>query len=248
MPPRRVAWLVGASSGIGQALAFALEADGWQVAVSARRAEPLQSMQARNPALSPYPLDVTDVQSLHDAAAAITRTLGVIDLCIFNAGDYTPMPLDAFDVELFRKLCETNYFGVVNGLAAVLPLMLRRGQGQILLTASIAGYRGLPKSAPYSASKAAVINLAESLHLELKARGVLLRVINPGFVRSPLTDKNTFRMPFLMEPEEAAQAIMRELPGHNFEIVFPKRFAYVLKLLRILPYWLYFRLTGRAAV
>lgn len=246
MSQQRVAWLVGASSGIGQALAFALAADGWCVAISARRLEPLQAMQARNPLLRPYPLDVTDVLSLHAAAAAISRDCGEIELCVLNAGDYTPMPLAAFDVGLFRQLCEVNYLGVVNGLAAVLPLMLTKGRGQVLVTASIAGYRGLPKSAPYSASKAAVISLAESLHLELKAKGVLLRVINPGFVRSPLTDKNTFKMPFLLEAEDAAQAILRELPRHNFEIVFPKRFAYVMKLLRILPYWLYFKLTKGA--
>lgn len=241
-----VAWLVGASSGIGQALAFSLAAAGWKVAISARRIEPLQAMQARNPLLTPYPLDVTDAQSLHEAAAAITRELGDIELCVLNAGDYTPMPLDAFDPALFRKLCEVNYLGMVNGLDAILPLMLARGRGQILLTASIAGYRGLPKSAPYSASKAAVISLAESLHLELKARGVLLRVVNPGFVRSPLTDKNDFKMPFLMEAEDAAQAIMRDLPRQNFEIAFPKRFAYLMKLLRLLPYWLYFKLTKGA--
>ena len=241
-----VAWLVGASSGIGQALALALAEAGWKVAISARRIEPLQAMQARNPLLIPYPLDVTDVQSLYHAAAAITRELGDIELCVLNAGDYTPMPLADFDPALFRKLCDVNYLGVVNGLDAILPLMLARGRGQILLTASIAGYRGLPKSAPYSASKAAVISLAESLHLELKAKGVLLRVVNPGFVRSPLTDKNTFKMPFLMEVEEAAQAIMRDLPRQNFEIAFPKRFAYLMKVLRILPYWLYFKLTKGA--
>lgn len=247
MATQRVAWLVGASSGIGQALAIALAADGWRVAISARRAEPLQAMQAQNALLTPYPLDVTDLESLQTAAAAITQELGAIELCILNAGDYTPMPLAAFDIGLFRKLCEVNYMGVVNGLAAILPLMLARSSGQILVTASLAGYRGLPKSAPYSASKAAVINLAESLHLELKDKGILLRVINPGFVRSPLTAKNTFTMPFLIEAEQAAQAIMRELPRQNFEIVFPKRFAYLMKLLRILPYWLYFKLTRGAA-
>lgn len=246
MAIQRVAWLVGASSGIGQALAFALAADGWCVAISARRVEPLQAMQKQNALLAPYPLDVTNAESLQTAAAAITRDLGAIELCILNAGDYTPMPLAAFDIGLFRKLCEVNYLGIVNGLAAILPLMLARASGQILVTASLAGYRGLPKSAPYSASKAAVLNLAESLHLELKAKGVLLRVINPGFVRSPLTAKNNFTMPFLIEPEQAAQAIMRELPRQNFEIVFPKRFAYLMKLLRILPYWLYFKLTQGA--
>jgi Short-chain dehydrogenases of various substrate specificities len=247
MKAQSVAWLVGASSGIGQALAFQLAQAGWQVAISARRLEPLRAMQAQNPALHPYTLDATNVSSLHEAAAAITRELGEIDLCVLNAGDYTPMPLAGFNIGLFRKLCDINYLGAVNGLDAILPLMLARGRGQVLLTASIAGYRGLPKSAPYSASKAAVISLAESLHLELKAKGVLLRVVNPGFVRSPLTDKNDFKMPFLMEAEDAAQAIMRDLPRQNFEIVFPKRFAYLMKLLRILPYWLYFKLTKGAA-
>ncbi|MGB3919313.1 MULTISPECIES: SDR family NAD(P)-dependent oxidoreductase [Thiothrix] len=241
-----VAWLVGASSGIGQALAFQLAQAGWQVAISARRLDALQAMQAQHPALHPYTVDVTNVPSLHEAAAAITRELGEIELCVLNAGDYTPMPLADFNIELFRKLCDINYLGAVNGLDAIMPLMLARGRGQILLTASVAGYRGLPKSAPYSASKAAVISLAESLHLELKARGVLLRVVNPGFVRSPLTDKNAFKMPFLLEPEEAAQAIMRDLPRRNFEIAFPKRFVYLLKVLRLLPYWLYFKLTKGA--
>jgi NAD(P)-dependent dehydrogenase (short-subunit alcohol dehydrogenase family) len=244
---QKVAWLVGASSGIGQALAFQLAQAGWVVAISARRLEALQTMQAQAAALHPYVVDVTDATSLQQAAAAITRELGDIDLCVLNAGDYTPMPLAAFSTDLFRKLMEINYMGAVHGLDAIIPLMVARGRGQILLTASVAGYRGLPKSAPYSASKAAVISLAESLHLELRAQGVQLRVINPGFVRSPLTDKNAFKMPFLMEAEEAARAIMRDLPRGNFEIAFPKRFVYLLKVLRLLPYWLYFKLTKGAA-
>lgn len=244
---QQVAWLVGASSGIGQALAFQLAQAGWVVAISARRVEALQTMQAQQAALHPYAVDVTDAASLQQAAAAITRELGDIALCVLNAGDYTPMPLADFNTGLFRKLIDINYMGVANGLEAILPLMLARGQGQVLLTASIAGYRGLPKSAPYSASKAAVISLAESLHVELKAQGVQLRVINPGFVRSPLTAKNAFKMPFLMEAEDAARAIMRDLPRGNFEIAFPKRFAYLMKVLRLLPYWLYFRLTRGAA-
>lgn len=244
---QQVAWLVGASSGIGQALAFQLAQAGWVVAISARRLDALQTMQAQEAALHPYVVDVTDAASLQQAAAAITRALGDIDLCVLNAGDYTPMPLATFSTDLFRKLMEINYMGAVHGLAAIIPLMVARGRGQILLTASVAGYRGLPKSAPYSASKAAVINLAESLHLELKAQGVQLRVINPGFVRSPLTDKNAFKMPFLMEAEDAARAIMRDLPHGNFEIAFPKRFVYLLKILRLLPYWLYFKLTKGAA-
>lgn len=244
-PP--VAWLIGASSGIGRALAFRLAQAGWRVAVSARSEGSLQEMQSQQATLTPFPLDVTDTASLAKAYSAICSELGTIELCIVNSGGYDPMPLEKFELELFRKLCEVNYMGVVNALDCILPDMLQRGSGRILLTASIAGYRGLPKSAPYSASKAAVINLAESLHLELKAKGVSLRVINPGFVRSPLTDKNEFNMPFLIEPEEAAAAIMKELDGSHFEITFPKPFALIMKTLRILPYWLYFRLTRKAA-
>ena len=115
-----VAWLVGASSGIGQALAFQLAQAGWQVAISARRLDALQAMQAQHPALHPYTVDVTDVPSLHEAAAAITRELGEIELCVLNAGDYTPMPLADFNIELFRKLCDINYLGAVNGLDAIM--------------------------------------------------------------------------------------------------------------------------------
>lgn len=244
---RPLVWLIGASSGIGKALAFRLADAGWQVAISARSEEPLHAMQAQNDALVAYPLDITDPEILRDAHEKITRELGTVELLIVNSGGYDPMPLEKFDLRLFRQLCEVNYMGVVNALDVILPPMLERGAGRILLTASIAGYRGLPKSAPYAASKAAVINLAESLHLELKAKGVSLRVINPGFVRSPLTDKNDFKMPFLIEPEEAADAIMKELDGDHFEITFPKPFVLMMKTLRLLPYSLYFKLTQKAA-
>lgn len=241
----RLVWLVGASSGIGKALAMQMANAGWQVAISARRLAPLQAMQAQFPALYPYTLDVTDAGAVQQVFATICSQHGVPDICLFNAGDYEPMPVEAFDLELFRKLTAVNYLGMVNGLNAVLPLMLERGRGQILLTASLSAYRGLPRAAPYSASKAAVLNLAEALHPELKIKGILLRVINPGFVRSALTDKNPFAMPFLMDAEEAAAVIMRELDGSHFEITFPKRFALLMKLLRLLPYRWYFWITRR---
>lgn len=241
----RLVWLVGASSGIGKALAMQMANAGWQVAISARRLAPLQAMQAKFPALYPYTLDVTDAVAVQQVFATICSQHGVPDICLFNAGDYEPMPVEAFDLELFRKLTAVNYLGMVNGLNAVLPLMLERGRGQILLTASLSAYRGLPRAAPYSASKAAVLNLAEALHPELKIKGILLRVINPGFVRSALTDKNHFAMPFLMDAEEAAAVIMRELDGSHFEITFPKRFALLMKLLRLLPYRWYFWITCR---
>jgi short-subunit dehydrogenase len=243
----KVAWLVGASSGIGRALAFQLADNGWQVAISARSEDTLQTMQGQNTNLHVFPVDVTKPEILQTTFKSIESSLGKVELCFFNAGDYTPMPLVKFDTQLFRRLVEVNYMGIVNALDVVIPVMTQRQRGQILLTASLAAYRGLPKSAPYSASKAAVLNLAEALHLELKQQGVLLRVINPGFVRSPLTDKNDFKMPFLMEPEDAAATIMRKLPGKSFEIRFPLSFALIMRALSLLPYSLFFKLTRKAA-
>jgi short-subunit dehydrogenase len=245
--PNKVAWLVGASSGIGQALAFKLADADWQVAISARSEHALEEMHVQHSNLHVFPVDVTDPALLKTSFQTIEAELGSVDLCFFNAGDYTPMPLAQFDTQLFRRLIEVNYMGVVNALDTVIPAMTKRQEGQILLTASLASYRGLPKSAPYSASKAAVLNLAESLHLELKQQGVLLRVINPGFVRSPLTAKNDFNMPFLMEPEDAAEVIMRKLPSKQFEIRFPLPFALIMKTLSLLPYTLFFWLTRKAA-
>lgn len=243
-----VCWITGASSGIGRSLSLALARQGWRVAVSSRDALRLEALSvecACADRLRWYPLDVTDPAAVLQSAEDIQADLGLIDLAIFNAGSYRPMPLDEFDVALFRHLFEVNYLGVVHGIAAVLPEMRARRAGQILVMGSVAGYRGLPRSAPYNATKSALINLAESLKNELQAVGIRIRVVNPGFVRTPLTAKNAFRMPALITPDEAAAAIVKELSGDGFEITFPKRFTYWLKLLRCVPYSLYFRLTRR---
>ena len=192
-------------------------------------------------------LDITDIASLEKSKKDILEKFGSIDSVFFNAGDYTPMLLDEFDPELFQKLMAINFHGVVNGLNTILPYMQNRKAGEIYITGSLAGYRGLPKAAPYNASKAAVISLAESLHLELKLQGISIRLINPGFVESPLTDKNNFDMPFIISPEKAAEYIYKELHKTNFEIIFPKRFAYIMKTLRLLPYRAYFALTKNSA-
>lgn len=250
MSDQGVAWITGASSGIGRELALGLARAGRPVAASARGRERLQALaeSAAPGRVLPLPLDVTEAAAVTEAVGRIEVELGPIELAVLNAGDYRPMRVRDFNAALFRQLIEVNYLGVVHCLDALLPRMLARGAGQILITASVAGYRGLPQAAPYGATKAALINLAESLRTELDGSGVVVRVINPGFVRSPLTDKNDFQMPALMEPEEAAQAILRELDGEHFEITFPKRFTYFLKLLRVLPYRLYFpavrRFTG----
>ena len=245
----RVALITGASAGIGEALAIRLARDGWQVVVSARREAALQAIGEAHPdiagRLHPYPLDVTDPAACEQVFDAVEAEVGEIDTLILNAGDYDPMPLDDFDPAVFRRLAEVNYLGTVNGVGAALARMRPRGRGQILVTASLSAYRGLPQAAPYGASKAAVLNMAESLRPALEGTGVALRVINPGFVKTRLTEKNRFHMPQLISAERAAEYIHDEIDDAGFEIVFPKRFAYTLKLLRLLPYKLYFALTRR---
>ena len=247
-----VAWVTGASSGIGAALSLGLARAGWTVAASARRADRLAAL-ATDPdgaeRIHPFPDDVTDEPAVRAAVAAIEERLGPIASAVLNAGDYTPMAARDFDTALCRQLVQVNYLGVVHGIGAVLPRQLERGGGQILINASVAGYRGLPRAAPYGASKAALINLAESLRAELQGSGVRIRLINPGFVRTPLTDKNDFAMPALLDPRSAAERILRAFDGDGFEITFPRRFTLFMKLLRCLPYRWYFALvrarTGR---
>ena len=244
----KVAWITGASTGIGREVALGLARGGWTVAASSRtESRLLELTEAHGGAgrMVAYPVDVTDRQAMLSTAQRIHDEQGGLDLAIFNAGDYRPMPLDEFDVALFEQLIHVNYLGVVYGVAAVLPIMRSKGQGEILVMASTAGYRGLPRAAPYGASKAALIHLAEALKPELDAVGVRLRLINPGFVKTRLTDKNPFHMPAIMEPAEAADAILKALPKDKFEITFPMGFSFVLKALRCLPYSLYFRLTKR---
>jgi NADP-dependent 3-hydroxy acid dehydrogenase YdfG len=242
---RKVVWVTGASSGIGEALSLGLARGGWTVAASARRADRLSEIAARPEAggrIHPFAVDVTDEPGVRSVAAAIEERLGPIEAAVLNAGDYTPMPAREIDTALCRHLMEVNYLGVINGVAAVLPGQLARRSGRILINASVAGYRGLPKAAPYGASKAALISFAESLRAELHGSGVAIRVINPGFVRTPLTAKNDFPMPALLDPRSAAEAILRAFDGDGFEIAFPKRFVFVMKLLRCLPYRWYFPL------
>lgn len=239
------AWLVGASTGIGAALARELWQRNWRVSVSGRSRGPLEALTAGQKNACAIPLDVTDRSSVGPAFQEAEATLGPVSHVIYLAGIYQPMPLEAFDTELFRRTMETNYLGAVYVLDAVIPAFRQRGAGQILLTASIAGYRGLPRAAPYNASKAAMISLAESMAPELSQQGVAIRLINPGFVRSRLTAKNRFKMPQLMTPEQAARKIADRLHTTEFEIAFPVPLVWVLKILRCLPYRLYFALMRR---
>ena len=244
---QQVVWVTGAGKGIGRALAKRLAEGGWLVAASARTAADLESLAAEAPAgrIRAFPLDVTDLAATEATLAAIEAQIGPLDLALLNAGTHVPVSAEGFTVEAVRGLVETNLMGTVNGLAQVMPRFLARGSGRIAVVASLAGYRGLPTSAGYGATKAALINMCEALKPELEARGVELTLINPGFVRTPLTDKNDFPMPFLISAEEAVDRILAGLRGSAFETAFPTRFALIMKLLRILPDRLFFAVTRR---
>jgi NAD(P)-dependent dehydrogenase (short-subunit alcohol dehydrogenase family) len=202
-------------------------------------------MAAANPKFIPAPCDISDAASIVAAVNGIEAGGRPIALALLNAGTYIPTEIDRFDLQDWRRQIEVNLNGTAACLAALLPQMLARQSGQIGIVASVSGYRGLPRAGAYGATKAALINLAESLRLELKPRGVCVSLINPGFIRTPLTDKNDFPMPFLMEVEPAARRLVDGLESGRFETTFPRRFTWMLKLLRLLPYALYFRLTAR---
>jgi NADP-dependent 3-hydroxy acid dehydrogenase YdfG len=234
-------WIVGASTGIGAALADELLAKGARVAVSARRREPLDAIAGKFGAnVAVLPLDINDSAELERATNAIVARWGGLDVVVLMAGDYKPMRAWELDLEVARRMIQTNIQGYLNVLAPVIPLMMKQGSGTMCLVSSVAGFRGLPKSLIYGPTKAAIINLAETMYMDLTDKGLGVCVVNPGFVRTPLTSGNEFKMPALIEPEEAATEIVRGLERGEFEIHFPKRFTRMMKLMRHLPYTLYF--------
>ncbi len=239
-------WITGASSGIGRELALHYARAGWTVAASARRRPELDALAAEAPGrIHAFPVDVSDEAAMAASVAAIENALGPLDLAILGAGTFTPLEIDQFDVALIRRHVEINYMGVVHGIAALLPRFLARASGHFAVIASVAGYRGLPTAAAYGPTKAALINLCEALKPDLDGRGVRISIVNPGFVRTAMTEANRFAMPFLMEPRDAARRIAEGLDRGKFEVAFPRRFTLMLKLARLLPYPLYFRLVRR---
>ena len=243
----KIAWITGAGKGIGRAVARQLALEGWTVAASARTAEDLASLAAECPpgSVHAFPLDVTDLATTKTTVQLIEKQLGEIALAILNAGTHRPMTAEEFSVDTFRQLVETNLMGTVNGLGQIIPRLIERKRGHIAVVASVAGYRGLPTAAAYGATKAGLINMCEALKPELDRNGVRLTLINPGFVETPLTDKNDFPMPYLMKVEDAADRIIRGLRRTSFEIAFPWRFAFLMKILRLLPDRVFFLLTRR---
>ena len=251
----RTVWLVGASTGIGRATASRLHSLGARVIVSARNQGALDEFVAAHPRSEALALDATDRAAMHDAAARIVRVHGRIDLAMYCAGTYSAMRASAFDLDVATRHVQVNYIGALVMLDAVLPHLLAQARkagaqdplrGHISLVSSVAGYRGLPQSMAYGPTKAALINLAETLYLDLEPLGVGVSVINPGFVQTPLTAHNAFHMPALITPEEAAVAIVRGWEAGDFEIHFPKRFTLWLKALRHLGYGAYFAAVRRS--
>ena len=240
-------WITGASSGIGEALARRLARDGCEVVASARSAEKLAAL-AREPdrSIVLWPLDITDHGAVQAAVARVEAERGPIDVAVLNAGTHQPVEAGEFTASGLRALIELNVMGTAACLEALMPRMIARGRGRIAVVASVAGYRGLPTGAYYGASKAALINLTESLRFDLDRAGVTIQLIDPGFVRTPLTDRNDFPMPFLIDTDLAADRIARGLRSRRFEIAFPRIFVALLKLLRLLPFRLYFPLVDRA--
>ncbi len=241
-------WLVGASSGIGRAVAAQLHAQGAQVIVSARQQALLAAFAHEHPGSQAVVLDVTDAQAVLDVAARL-QTESPLDLVCYCAGHYTPMRADALALPELLRHQQVNLTGALHVLAAVVPGLLASAQAgrvpHLSLVASVAGWRGLPQSLAYGPTKAALINLAETLFLDLRPQGVGGSVVNPGFVDTPLTRQNDFTMPALLTPEQAAQAMLRGWGRGAFELHFPRRFTLWLKLLRVLPYRWYFPLVHR---
>jgi NAD(P)-dependent dehydrogenase (short-subunit alcohol dehydrogenase family) len=241
-------WVVGASSGIGEATAAALHARGAQVLVSARSADSLNAFvnsHSSGAGAQAWPLDVTDAAAVKATAQAILAQ-GPLDLVLYCAGHYREMRATEIDMADLKKHLAINYTGVLHVIEAVLPAMTARGQGHLSLISSVAGFRGLPKSLAYGPTKAALTNLAENLYLDLEPLGLGVSVVHPGFVQTPLTAQNDFTMPALITPEQAAQAMIAGWAKGDFDIHYPKRFTRVMKLLRLLPYRAYFPAVRRA--
>ena len=241
----RTVWLVGASSGIGLATARLLCARGARVAVSARDASALSAFAALNPGTLALAVDATDADALAHAAQHVASQFGRIDMVMYCAGYYQALRATAFDLSVALRHQQVNYVGALNLLDAVLPVLLAQGAGHVSLVSSVAGYRGLPNSLGYGPTKAALINLAQTLYMDLQPKGIGVSVINPGFVKTPLTAQNGFTMPALITPEQAAEEILHGWARGSFEIHFPKRFTLWMKALGLLSDSLYFKAVRR---
>ncbi len=238
---KKTIWITGASTGIGKALAIKFAENGWNVAASARRETLLKELNDINENIHSYPLDVTKIDDCKSIAQQIIKKLGQIDICVFGTGMHDPKSEKEFNLEKIRKIMEVNFFGTMNSINSIYDYFSDIKKGQISIISSVAGYRGLPAAGAYCSSKSALTSFAESLYFDMKRKNVKVSIISPGFIKTPMTDQNDFTMPMLKSAEYAADKIyLGLLKKDGFEIHFPKTFTYLMKVIQILPNWLYF--------
>ena len=243
---KKTIWITGGSTGIGKALAIKFADSGWNVVISARRENLLNEISSNNENIKGYALDVTDKDQCKAVFERIQKENENIEICFFSTGTWNPKKEKEIDVEQMEDVFKVNFFGTVNSIKAVEQYYRERKKGTITIVSSIAGYRGLPNSTGYGPSKSALNNLAESLYFDFKRYNVRVCLVSPGFIKTPMTDKNDFKMPFLKTPEFAAAQIYNGLINKNvFEIHFPKALTLTLKFFSFLPSKLYFKLVGK---
>ena len=243
---KKTIWITGGSTGIGKALAIKFANEGWNVAISARRENLLKEISHENENIHGYPLDVTDKTKCKKVFEQIKSKFQNVDICFFSTGTWNPKKEKDIDVEQIEDVFKINFFGTLNSIKAVEEYFKNKKDGIITIVSSIAGYRGLPNSTGYGPSKSALNNLAESLYFDFKRFNVRVCLVSPGFIKTPMTDKNDFKMPFLKTTEYAAEKIYDGLINKNiFEIHFPKSLTLILKILSFLPSKIYFGLIGK---
>ncbi len=243
---KKTIWITGGSTGIGKALAIKFANEGWNVAISARRENLLKEISNQYENIHSYPLDVTDKSKCKEVFNEIKEKFNNIEICFFSTGTWNPKKEREIDIEQIEDVFKINFFGTLNTIKAVEDYFKNKKSGIITIVSSIAGYRGLPNSTGYGPSKSALNNLAESLYFDFKRSNVRVCLVSPGFIKTPMTDKNDFKMPFLKTPEYAAEKIYDGLVNKKiFEIHFPKSLTIILKILSFIPNKLYFSLVGK---
>ena len=243
---KKVVWITGASSGIGKSLALKFAKEGWNVAISARRENLLNEISESNENIKSFPLDVTDKIKCKDVFDKVKNQFGNVDICFFSTGTWSPKKEKDIDVEQIENVFKVNFFGTLNCIKAVEEYFKNKKDGTITIVSSIAGYRGLPNTTGYGPSKSALISLAESLYFDFEKHNVRVCLVSTGFIKTPMTDKNDFKMPFLKTTEFSADKIYDGLINKkNFEIHFPKELTLTLKLLKLLPSKVYFNLVKK---
>ena len=243
---KKTIWITGGSTGIGKALAIKFAQEGWNVAISARRENLLKEISDMNSNISSFPLDVTDKSKCTEVFKSIIDKFGSLDICFFSTGTWDPKKEKDIDLDQIENVFKVNFFGTLNSIKCVEKYFKDKKSGIITIVSSIAGYRGLPNSTGYGPSKSALNNLAESLYFDFKKSNVRVCLVSPGFIKTPMTDKNDFKMPFLKTTEYAANKIYNGLVNSNvFEIHFPKSLTLILKIFSFLPSKIYFGLVGK---